>query len=55
MKQNRKCSNGNTTDCEGISVREAVCDESLCPGDNFLNYMYKYGRHLLLVFENERD
>jgi hypothetical protein len=35
MKQSRTCSTGNTADCEGISVREAVCDESLCPGDDF--------------------
>ncbi|XP_060555370.1 mucin-2-like [Ruditapes philippinarum] len=31
MKQSRTCSTGNTTECEGISVREAVCDERLCP------------------------
>ncbi|XP_060588058.1 semaphorin-5B-like [Ruditapes philippinarum] len=31
MKQKRTCSTGNKTDCKGVSEREAVCDESICP------------------------
>jgi hypothetical protein len=40
MKQDRTCSTGNTTDCEGISVRQAACDEHLCPGDVYFSYFF---------------